>query len=254
MSASVTVARKGEELGSLLPPSRRPPTSEVVPGADTRKAAANVVVESAATASGNAAEQFAVQQLRGLIDRVFFPGWPKASRQVVISAADAQADTTGVCARIACEMAVALPGTVCAVEADVHTPNLADSLGSRTRGFIGRESSGCIHLAENLWLAKLDNLFAGENGFSAASLRTCLSELRRNFDYTLIHAPAAFLTQTLVLGQLADGLVLVIEADKTRRAVARTTLGVLKAAKVAVLGAVLTGRSFPIPENLYKRL
>jgi hypothetical protein len=118
-----------------------------------------------------------------------------------------------------------------------------------------REASGCLRIDRNLWLAAPDSLFSAENdGFSVVWLRARMSELRRNFDYTLIHAPAACLTPTITLAQLADGLILGIEAGKTHRVVAQTTLASLKAAKVAVLGTVLMDRTFPIPEKLYKRL
>ena len=253
MSASLAVPAKGNEPGSVAPPLRERAQYETE---------SKTVVTETATSEANAAAEctgtttaFARQQIRGLIRRVFFPGWPKASRQVVISGADSQADTGGVCARIACEMAAGLPGTVCGVEADVCHPRLAECLAVSILRPVERETNECIRVSKNLWLAEPDSLFSAENdGFSAVWLRTRLSELRRNFDYTLIHAPAAFLSQTIVIGQLADGLILAIQAGKTHRAVAQTTLAVLKAAKVAVLGAVLMDRTFPIPGKLYQRL
>jgi hypothetical protein len=152
-------------------------------------------------------------------------------------------------------MTATLPGRVCAVEADVRSPGLWRGLVSSMPRPEELEWGGCIHVDANLWLAEPQSLFSSENdGFSAVWLRTRMSELRRNFDYTLIHAPAAMLTQTVVLGQLADGLILVIQAGKTHRAVVQTVLTVLKAAKVSVLGTVLMDRTFPIPEKLYKRL
>jgi hypothetical protein len=174
---------------------------------------------------------------------------------VVISAIDAQADTSNVCVHIARGMAAGLPGTVCAVEADVHQRSVGQKLAVADTRSVEREAYGCIQVARNLWLAQPESLFGGErDSCDVVWLRTRLSELRRNFDYTLIHAPAAFLTETLVLGQLADGVILVVEAHKTHRVVARATMARLKAAKVAVLGTVLTGRTFPIPEQLYRQL
>jgi Mrp family chromosome partitioning ATPase len=152
-------------------------------------------------------------------------------------------------------MAVGLPGTVCAVEADMHHPGLAESLAGSMLASVEQDRNACINVQDNLWLAQPCSLFdPNEELVDTVWLRGRLSELRRNFDYSLIHAPAACLAQTIILGQFADGVILVIQAGKTRRVVAQTTLAILKAAKVVVLGTVLTDRTFPVPEKLYSRL
>jgi Mrp family chromosome partitioning ATPase len=79
--------------------------------------------------------------------------------------------------------------------------------------------------------------------------------LRDAFDYVLIDAPPLnAYSEGVALGQFADGMVLVLEANATRRdATARITER-LHAMQVKVLGAVLNKRTFPIPESLYRRL
>lgn len=200
-------------------------------------------------------ERFAQEQIRALIQRVFFPGWPQASRQVVISGAEAQTDSAHVCTRIVREMATALPGTVCAVEANPYCAGMVESMRPP---LIDRKEpwrDGSIAVADNLWLVTPESVLGKhEDGLNAVWIRARLSELRRNFDYTLIHAPAAFLTETVLLGRLADGLILIVQARHTHRAVAQKSLEILQAAKVQVLGTILTDRTFPIPEALYCKL
>jgi Mrp family chromosome partitioning ATPase len=58
----------------------------------------------------------------------------------------------------------------------------------------------------------------------------------------------------LLLGQIADGVILILESMVTRREAARTAKEDLAAANVKILGAVLNNHTFSIPENLYKRL
>jgi Mrp family chromosome partitioning ATPase len=196
-------------------------------------------------------DRFAHEQLGGLIQRIFFPGVPKASRQVVITSADGEYDTSAVCARLAREMAETLPGTVCAIEADTSSTGL-------TQGFrrevidSGGEVARLVN--PNLWLANVLKTAAPSDGAGALWLRTRLSELRRQFDYSLIHAPVATSMQSVALAQIADGVILVVEARRTRRAVALKTLDTLKTAKVVVLGTILADRAFPIPEKIYRRL
>lgn len=253
MNASFAISATVKEVAASAPQRRDRPNPDTADDEATQITPAISEANGAAEACGAAA--FAQEQIRGLIRRVFFPGWPKASRQVVISSVDAKADTAAICARIAREMAAGLPGTVCVVEADRQCPGVPDRLLETRPKPVERGPAACIRVEKNLWLAEPDSVFSSENdGFDPVWLRTRLSELRRNFDYGLIHAPAAFLTDTIVLAQLVDGLILAIQEGKTHRAVAQATLMALKAAKVAVLGTVFMDRTFPIPPRIYQRL
>jgi Mrp family chromosome partitioning ATPase len=53
---------------------------------------------------------------------------------------------------------------------------------------------------------------------------------------------------------MCDGVILVLKAHATHRAVAQKVKETLQAANVRVLGVVLSGRTFPIPESFYRRL
>jgi len=57
-----------------------------------------------------------------------------------------------------------------------------------------------------------------------------------------------------LLGYLSDGVILVLEANSTRRAAAQRAVQVLHATNARLLGSVLSGRTFPIPEEIYRRL
>ena len=86
-------------------------------------------------------------------------------------------------------------------------------------------------------------------------MRLRMSELRAEFDYVLIDAAA--LTDAIdavVLGSGADGVVLVLKANTSRRESARKATQELQNARVRVLGAVLNQRTFPIPDSIYKKL
>jgi Mrp family chromosome partitioning ATPase len=199
-------------------------------------------------------EAYAEEQIRNLVQQVFFPGWPKASRQVVLCGADQQAVTVTACARIAHTMAATLPGTVCAVDANLHSPALESALGPLKTS--GNHTNGAIQVDHKLWFVPAHELSdASTGGLGAVSLRNKLSELRRRFDYSLIQAPPAeFFTETVLLGQLADGVILMLHARLTHGAVARRMQHLLRSANVPILGAVLIDRTFPIPERIYRKL
>jgi len=58
----------------------------------------------------------------------------------------------------------------------------------------------------------------------------------------------------MALGQAAEGVILVLKANSSRRDVARKAVQDLKNAGVRILGAVLNQRTFPIPQALYDKL
>ena len=57
-----------------------------------------------------------------------------------------------------------------------------------------------------------------------------------------------------MLARNAEGVVLVLRANSSRREAARKAVRDLEAANVRVLGAVLNHRTFPVPESIYRKL
>jgi Mrp family chromosome partitioning ATPase len=57
-----------------------------------------------------------------------------------------------------------------------------------------------------------------------------------------------------LLGELADGIILVLGANSTRKAAARKIKNTLEGSRSRILGTVLRERTFPIPEQIYRRL
>ena len=105
----------------------------------------------------------------------------------------------------------------------------------------------------NLWLVPACP--SDGNVVTAASLHSHLSEMRRQFEYSILQAPpAGDSDEATAMAQFADGIVLVLSARRTRRATALKTKAALEGAQVRILGTVLSDRAFPIPEAIYRRL
>ncbi len=86
-------------------------------------------------------------------------------------------------------------------------------------------------------------------------MKARIAELRSEFDYVIVDVPAlSESADAIALGPQVDGLVLVLEANSTRRESASKMVENLRAAKIKILGAVLNKRTFPIPESLYQQL
>lgn len=205
-------------------------------------------------------ETFAREQIRGLVRQVFLPGAPRPARQVVFSSIDSTTDVAEVCALVARELAAQTSGNVCLVEANPRSPALqllleSSDIEDRPR-LVNSSARGPKSIAGNLWLiAAKDFLGSAHRRVSTAHLRVALTEIRRDFEFAILHAPLASLySEPALLGQLSDGIILVLEANCTRRIAARKTIQSLQSANARLLGTVLNQRTFPIPEKLYRRL
>lgn len=204
-------------------------------------------------------ESYAQEQIRGLVRQIFLPGWRKPSCQVVFSAVDDGTDVGVICMQIAKVLAGEAPGTVCLVEADIPQAGAAlNGTGQPTSSEkrFGTLRDYSVQLSSKLWVMAQEIFLGGNHsGFSAAWLRGRLAELRLEFDYTILQGPAAGSSSAAaLLGRFCDGLVLVLEANSTRRVAAQKTKELLGSANTHLLGTVLSERSFPIPETIYRRL
>ncbi len=199
-----------------------------------------------------------------LVQRVFFTPGSDGSRLVVVSGMESGNGCSWICARMAEVLAAQVAASVCVVDANLRSPGLHREFGvtnhygltnalqspGPVRGFVSQLSRS------NLWL-----LSCGAESKDAQALlgsdrmRSLLPELRREFDYVLIDAPPLRAgDDTLMLGRNAEGVVLVLKANASRRGTARQAVQALENANVRVLGAVLNHRTFPVPESIYKKL
>lgn len=80
-------------------------------------------------------------------------------------------------------------------------------------------------------------------------------DLRSRYDEVVIDLPAASASRLgLAVAAHCDGVVVVVEAEKTRGPVAEHLVASLRAVRANVLGTVLNKRRFHLPAALYRRL
>jgi len=153
---------------------------------------------------------------------------------------------------------------VCVVDANLRSPGLHRVYGLENHnGFSDAlESTQPITTfvrplgRPNLWLLSCGSDVANRNYLlNAERVRARITELRQYFEYVLIDSPALSVgSDTVLLGRIAEAVVLVLKANSTRRDAARKAVQDLQNAGVRVLGAVLNQRTFPIPQSIYSKL
>jgi hypothetical protein len=202
-------------------------------------------------------DDFAREQIWGLIRQVFFASLASPVRQIVLAAVEPGTDVARICRQIGEALALETSRGVAVVG---RGPENYQALGmDRDRAGPGIEESTtpllevATQVRSNLWLLPQSNILTA--GAGAPNLHGRLAKLRREFEYSIVEGPpAAESSEAAVLGRSADGIILVVEAHRTRRAAARKIQRTLDAAGSRVLGLVLTGRRFPIPDGIYRRL
>jgi Mrp family chromosome partitioning ATPase len=206
-------------------------------------------------------DTFAEEQIRGLVRQVFLPGWPRPAHQVVFSSVDPETDISAICMQVGLALSAQVPGTTCLVEANRSGPELQQVLAKNGLDLCPNQDRSVMRdlsrgHSNELWLVSR-SVFPGENEncWSGPWLRDRLAELRRTYDYTVLYGPpAGTCGEAALLASLCDGMVLVLEANSTRRVAAQKVKEKLHAANARLLGVVLSERTFPIPEAIYRKL
>ena len=206
--------------------------------------------------SGWNPENFAREQIRGLVRQVFFSNAVRQARQVVFSAIEPETDVRSICRNVGEALAPEVNGQVAVVGA---YPRVIQS-AEKHREIAAAEEGGNTPLRRvatrvrgNFWLVP-EGARLSDSGPSA-SWHSFLAEVRRDFEYSIVQgAPAGESDEATALAQAADGIILVLSAQHTRRAAARRVMQALATARANILGTVLSDREFPIPEAIYRRL
>jgi protein-tyrosine kinase len=199
-----------------------------------------------------------------LVQQVFLLQTEEAPRMVVFAGIDHGNGCSQIALSVAETLAGNARGAVCLVEANFHSPALPAMLGTTNHHGLTDAllREGSIRsfakpvLSDKLWLLSSGSLAADSpNLLSSERLKARSAELRKEFEFVIVDAPPLTrYADAIALGQLSDGIVLVLEANSTRREAALAAAESLRSAGIKIVGAVLNKRTFPIPEKIYRRL
>jgi hypothetical protein len=201
-------------------------------------------------------KSFAREQIRSLVRRVFFTASAQPVKHVVFCAAEPHTDVGPLCDQVGRALALETSAEIAIVSLNSAGPETLQAPTHRVFPAGTEIKSWSTQIGTNLWRVPQSGWreFQQDSGTGRCWISR-LAELQSNFEYVVIHGPAAGMSsETAVLGQLADGIILVLEAHSTRRATARKIIETLESSHSRILGTVLSERKFPVPERLYRRL
>jgi Mrp family chromosome partitioning ATPase len=209
-------------------------------------------------------DKIAGEESYKLVQNVFLLRREAAPRVVVFAGIDSGNGCSAICAQTAHILAVQRLGTVCVVDSNLRSPTLPELYGvgnhygltdSLLKQGAIREFAKVVG-PDNLWLLSCGSR-ANESQtlLNSDMMKRRILELRKAFDYVLIDCPPLNIyADAISIGQMADGLVIILEANVTRRETAARVTENVRAAQINILGAVLNKRTYPIPASIYNRL
>lgn len=225
-----------------------------------RPKAVESTVHKASSSSSNRLNGYS--EAVNLVQRVFLAKPDIAPHVVVFTSADRGAGCSWVCVRTS-EALADRSRSVCVVDGNLRAPamhgyfQLANHRGLSQALVEENPITEYVQQTRNGKLSVLPTgCLSGEPiAWDTDRLSERIAELRRSFTFVLIDSPASNLySDVALLSSMVDGVILVIDAESTRREGALQAKDVLAAANLQLLGAVLNKRSFPIPECIYRRL
>jgi capsular exopolysaccharide synthesis family protein len=203
------------------------------------------------------------EELVKLVQFVFLLPRQDSPKVVVFAAAASGNGCSSICAGAAEALAAQVEQPVCVVDSNLRYPSLHLCFDMENRRGLceALSSEGPIRKyvrklsAPNLWLLPSGLKSSPVSGtMSYTRLAARISELRQEFSYVLMDSPPINLfSDGIALGQSADGVILVISANSTRRKAARNAKDCLQGAGARLLGVVLNNRTYPIPQAMYDR-
>ncbi|MFH1023268.1 MAG: CpsD/CapB family tyrosine-protein kinase [Planctomycetota bacterium] len=148
------------------------------------------------------------------------------------------------------------------VDADIRRPKIKSLI--RLGAFAGIDDylEGRSTLNEVMFFSEAENLYVipARSGRSNATdlleqsrMGDLVRFLHRRFDCVIYDtAPLLATADPMTLGGLADGVIVVVEAETTQRESIEHAIGLLQQAKIRILGFILNRVHFYLPRYLYR--
>ena len=154
--------------------------------------------------------------------------------------------------------------SVLLVDADMRRGRMAKYLGTEKSSGLSEILMGSATLDESLFKIDVDNmtfLAAGEVPENPAELlasekmQTLFNQVRAQFDYVIIDTPPIIsVTDASIVGPMADGVLMVIQAGRTQRGIVQHGMELLAQTHCKLIGHVLTNIEYHLPEYIYRYL
>ncbi|MBF0503871.1 MAG: CpsD/CapB family tyrosine-protein kinase [Candidatus Omnitrophica bacterium] len=150
------------------------------------------------------------------------------------------------------------------IDADMRKGKIVKYLGVEEHKGLSEHLNGQAQLDEIIFQIDIEHLSFISCGqvasnpadiLASARMSDLLRELRPQFEYILIDTPPVIpVTDAVVIGAQTDGVILVIKAGETQRGIVGRAGELLNQAHAKIIGHVLTGIEYFVPDYIYRYL
>lgn len=154
--------------------------------------------------------------------------------------------------------------SVLLIDADLRRSKISKYLGFSTESGLSEAVANGTQINDiliNFGVENLTLLPAGKTPHNPAEIlgsskmRNLITLLKAKYDYIIIDTPPIIpVTDAGLIGAQADGVLMVIQANKTQRGIVKHAKTLLTQAHAKILGYTLTNIQYHIPEYIYRYL
>lgn len=198
-----------------------------------------------------------------LADQVYLLLKDRHLKSILITAALPKEGVTTIIANLGKNLASKKHHKVLVVDANLRNPTLHTTLQAHNDIGLADILEGKLNFEKSIkdYGNGLTLLCAGKTDLNPITLleshkmEELMKYVRDRYDIVLIDcADLRDYQDAHVLAEEVDGVVITVNEGKTRRQIVQAEIAPLISLKIPLLGAILNGRTFPIPEKIYKRL
>ena len=172
--------------------------------------------------------------------------------------------TSSVCAQFARSIVQGSAEKVLLVDANLRRPSIHSLFGLERESGLADVLDGQASASDMIRKTEIPGLSIITAGtptqdaprlLGSAHFKKTLAEWKQHYSWVIFDSsPALAYADAVILGRLLDGVILVVQAGKTRWEIIRRAQEILKNAKANILGVVLNKRQYVIPRPIYRRL
>ncbi len=186
----------------------------------------------------------------------------KLPRSILVTSSHPKEGRTTTAIAVASALATEFHARVLLVDADTHTPSIHTSFDSEhssglSECFDNENSEGITKSG----IDRVDILTAGKKPshssryFANGNIKHLLEEWAQTYDHIILDTSSVLTTSTpTLLAPHVDGILLVVECERTKNQVLETSQNKLIGAGGNLLGIMLNKRRYYIPKLFYRSM
>lgn len=150
------------------------------------------------------------------------------------------------------------------IDADMRKGSLIDYLGVPAHKGLSDYLRGKAELNDIIFNLDIEHLSFISSGpvpsnpaelLGSVRMRELIEQLRQEYDFVLFDTPPVIpVTDSVILGSKVEGVIMVMQAGRTQRGMVTRAAELLSQAHGNIVGHVLTGIEYFVPEYIYRYL